>query len=120
MASRFPSLRSTPFNGLQEKSFDRNIRIAHATRLPYVTCMATNAILSEEAMKRTPQPIKARRWQAVLNRDASLDGTLVLGCSNTGNFCRPSCPPKRPRRENVNFFDDSLEAEETGYRACLR
>jgi AraC family transcriptional regulator, regulatory protein of adaptative response / methylated-DNA-[protein]-cysteine methyltransferase len=35
-------------------------------------------------------------------------------------FCRPSCPAKRPRRENVSFFDDALQAEQAGYRACLR
>src|SRR6202158_1006740 len=82
--------------------------------------MATNAILSEEAMKRTSQPMNARRWQAVLDRDASLDGTFVFGVSSTGIFCRPSCPAKRPRRENVNFFDHALEAEQAGYSACLR
>jgi AraC family transcriptional regulator of adaptative response/methylated-DNA-[protein]-cysteine methyltransferase len=105
--------------------------------------MATNAILSEEeAMKRTPQPapelavqtpavqtlavqtlavqINARRWQAVADRDASLDGAFVFGVSSTGIFCRPSCPAKRPRRENVSFFDHAHQAEQAGYRACLR
>src|SRR2546429_5509028 len=82
--------------------------------------MATNAILSEEAMKSTPQPINTRRWQAVLDRDSSLDGTFVFGVSSTGIFCRPSCPSKRPRRENVSFFERAREAEHAGYRACLR
>ena len=107
--------------GPQRNSFDRNIRIARAARLSYVTCMATNAILSEEeAMKRTPQQDPARRWQAVVDRDSSLDGTFVFGVSSTGIFCRPSCPAKRPRRENVSFFDHALQAEQAGYRACLR
>jgi AraC family transcriptional regulator, regulatory protein of adaptative response / methylated-DNA-[protein]-cysteine methyltransferase len=121
----------------RENSFDRNIRIVRAARLPYVTGMATNAILSEEeTMKRTPQPTavpkaaevavqiavqtNARRWQAVLDRDGSLDGTFVFGVSSTGIFCRPSCPAKRPRRDNVSFFDHALQAEQAGYRACLR
>jgi AraC family transcriptional regulator, regulatory protein of adaptative response / methylated-DNA-[protein]-cysteine methyltransferase len=113
------------FSDRPEKSFDRNIRIARAARLPYVTCMATNAILSEEeAMKSTLKPTPARmehrRWQAVLDRDASLDGAFVFGVSSTGIFCRPSCPAKRPRRENVSFFDHALQAEQAGYRACLR
>jgi AraC family transcriptional regulator, regulatory protein of adaptative response / methylated-DNA-[protein]-cysteine methyltransferase len=103
--------------------------------------MATNAILSEEeTMKRTPQPTAAqtavrmagrmagqiavqrdaRRWQAVVHRDRSLDGTFVFGVSSTGIFCRPSCPAKRPRRDNVSFFDHALQAEQAGYRACLR
>src|SRR5208282_1003336 len=99
--------------------------------------MATNAILAkEEVMKRAPEsteePIavqravqiaarmKARRWQAVLARDGALDGTFVFGVSSTGIFCRPSCPAKRPRPENVSFFDHALQAEQAGYRDCLR
>jgi AraC family transcriptional regulator of adaptative response/methylated-DNA-[protein]-cysteine methyltransferase len=96
--------------------------------------MATNAIFSkeDEAMKPTPHQISApspeqksaqtnaRRWQAVLARDRSLDGAFVFGVSSTGIFCRPSCPSKRPRRENVSFFPDALQAEQSGYRACLR
>jgi AraC family transcriptional regulator of adaptative response/methylated-DNA-[protein]-cysteine methyltransferase len=87
--------------------------------------MATNAILAEEeamksTLKPTPPRTEARRWQAVLNRDASLDGTFVFGVSSTGIFCRPSCPAKRPRRKNINFFDHALQAEQAGYRACLR
>ncbi|MGO9073953.1 MAG: bifunctional DNA-binding transcriptional regulator/O6-methylguanine-DNA methyltransferase Ada [Terriglobales bacterium] len=64
--------------------------------------------------------IHARRWQAIADRDRSLDGTFVFGVSSTGVFCRPSCAAKRPRRENVTFFDDALQAEHAGYRACLR
>jgi AraC family transcriptional regulator, regulatory protein of adaptative response / methylated-DNA-[protein]-cysteine methyltransferase len=91
--------------------------------------MATNAILEEEAapetgMTRTSQPSPAysvdARWQAVLQRDRSLDGAFVFAVSSTGIFCRPSCPAKRPRRENVAFFDHALQAEQAGYRACLR
>ncbi len=66
------------------------------------------------------EQIDARRWQAVADRDRSLDGTFVFAVSSTGVFCRPSCPAKRPRRQNVSFFDDALRAEEAGYRACLR
>src|SRR5271166_5763130 len=91
--------------------------------------MTTNAILSEEEpMNRTsqqspeqiPEQISDRRWQAVLDRDGSHDGTFVFGVSSTGIFCRPSCPAKRPRRENVRFFEHATAAEQAGYRACLR
>ena len=99
--------------------FDRNIRIAHAASLPYVIRMATNAILSETAMTKS-NPIDARRWQAVTARDSALDGAFVFAVSSTGIFCRPSCPSKRPRRENVSFFERAREAEQAGYRACLR
>ncbi len=126
--------RPEKFPVRDEKLFDRNIRIVRAPRQPYVTSMATNAILAkeEEAMKRTPEstkeqmpvqtavPINVRRWQAVLARDGTLDGMFVFAVSSTGIFCRPSCPAKRPRRQNVSFFDHALQAEQAGYRACLR
>ena len=65
-------------------------------------------------------PIDTRRWQAVTDRDTALDGAFVFAVSSTGIFCRPSCPSRRPRRENVSFFDQAREAEQAGYRACLR
>jgi AraC family transcriptional regulator of adaptative response/methylated-DNA-[protein]-cysteine methyltransferase len=88
--------------------------------------MATNAILSEDLMKPAIQPVpsdaktEARRWQAVTDRDSALDGAFVFAVSSTGIFCRPSCPSRRPRRENVRFFEQAREAEQAGYRACLR
>jgi AraC family transcriptional regulator, regulatory protein of adaptative response / methylated-DNA-[protein]-cysteine methyltransferase len=79
--------------------------------------MNTDAIFSnDEIMKLSDET----RWQAVVERDASLDGTFVFAVSSTGIFCRPSCPSKRARRENVRFFDHATAAEQAGYRACLR
>jgi AraC family transcriptional regulator, regulatory protein of adaptative response / methylated-DNA-[protein]-cysteine methyltransferase len=60
------------------------------------------------------------RWQAVLARDASRDGQFVFAVSSTGVYCRPSCPSKRPRRENVTFFRQPHQAESAGFRECLR
>src|SRR5437016_14493822 len=60
------------------------------------------------------------RWQAVLARDGASDGKFVFAVSSTGVYCRPSCPSRRPRRENVTFFHKPDEAEKAGYRACLR
>jgi AraC family transcriptional regulator of adaptative response/methylated-DNA-[protein]-cysteine methyltransferase len=59
-------------------------------------------------------------WRAVLTRDANSDGDFVFGVSSTGIYCRPSCPSRRPHRENVTFYQTPLEAERAGYRACLR
>jgi AraC family transcriptional regulator, regulatory protein of adaptative response / methylated-DNA-[protein]-cysteine methyltransferase len=84
--------------------------------------MTTNAILSEN-LNIEPEEMNAtskRRWLAVEKRDRSLDGSFVFGVSSTGVFCRPSCPARRPRRENVRFFDNATAAERAGYRACLR
>lgn len=60
------------------------------------------------------------RWHAVLARDGASDGKFVFAVSSTGVYCRPSCPSKRPRRENVTFYRHSLEAERAGFRECLR
>ena len=55
-----------------------------------------------------------------MERDASSDDRFVFAVSSTGIYCRPSCAARRPRRENVSFFRTTLEAEQAGYRACLR
>jgi AraC family transcriptional regulator, regulatory protein of adaptative response / methylated-DNA-[protein]-cysteine methyltransferase len=60
------------------------------------------------------------RWQSVLTRDRSADGTFVYAVRSTGVYCRPSCPSRRPRREVVAFFTDSTRAEQAGFRACRR
>lgn len=59
-------------------------------------------------------------WRAVLARDRGCDGLFVTGVLSTGIYCRPSCPARHPRRENVRFFPDVAEAEAAGLRACLR
>src|SRR5579859_3392941 len=64
--------------------------------------------------------IEDSRWQAVLDRNGASDGKFVFAVSSTGVYCRPSCPSKRPRRENVTFFRHVRDAESAGYRECLR
>lgn len=59
-------------------------------------------------------------WEAVLNRDASRDGSFVFAVRSTGIYCRPSCPARRPRREQVSFFQVPEAAEREGFRACKR
>jgi AraC family transcriptional regulator, regulatory protein of adaptative response / methylated-DNA-[protein]-cysteine methyltransferase len=82
-----------------------------------------NAILNlESEINMTPGPRNAQNkwWDAVLARDANHDGEFFFAVSTTGVYCRPSCPAKRPRRENVTFFRHPDEAEKAGFRACLR
>jgi len=62
----------------------------------------------------------SQKWSLVLARDANADGRFVYAVKSTGIFCRPSCPSRRPRRENVEFFDSTVEAQRAGYRACRR
>ncbi len=59
-------------------------------------------------------------WQAVLTRDTRFDGAFVFAVRSTGIYCRPSCPSRRPRREQVTFFPLPEAAERAGFRSCLR
>jgi AraC family transcriptional regulator, regulatory protein of adaptative response / methylated-DNA-[protein]-cysteine methyltransferase len=59
-------------------------------------------------------------WRAVIERDRAFDGRFVTGVLSTGIYCRPSCPARHPRRENVRFFADGAAARVAGLRACLR
>jgi AraC family transcriptional regulator of adaptative response/methylated-DNA-[protein]-cysteine methyltransferase len=59
-------------------------------------------------------------WQAVLERDRRFDGKFVFAVRSTGIYCRPSCPARRPRENNVRFYDDPATAEQEGFRACRR
>lgn len=60
------------------------------------------------------------RWQVALAKDRRFDGAFVIGVRSTGIYCRPSCPAKAPKRENVSFFTSPADAEAAGLRACLR
>jgi AraC family transcriptional regulator of adaptative response/methylated-DNA-[protein]-cysteine methyltransferase len=53
-------------------------------------------------------------------RDASYDGVFYLAVRTTGIFCRPSCPARKPKVENVEFFARTEDAVFAGYRPCKR
>jgi AraC family transcriptional regulator, regulatory protein of adaptative response / methylated-DNA-[protein]-cysteine methyltransferase len=57
---------------------------------------------------------------AVAGRDRSMDGVFYYAVLSTGIYCRPSCPSKHPRRENVVFFRARDAAERAGFRPCKR
>ncbi|WP_236601025.1 bifunctional DNA-binding transcriptional regulator/O6-methylguanine-DNA methyltransferase Ada [Ktedonobacter sp. SOSP1-85] len=59
-------------------------------------------------------------WDAVTIRSSRMDGAFVFAVRSTGIYCRPSCPARRPRRENVRFFRLPAEAVAAGFRPCLR
>jgi len=128
--------------------FARKIRIVRTALVPYAVAIMTftnltfptltgSAILEEQlsgemliahsnSTKPTGhEPSQAQmgddlRWNAVAARDSARDGEFVFAVSSTGIYCRPSCPARRPRRENVTFFSHPEQAEKAGFRACLR
>lgn len=57
------------------------------------------------------------RWAAVLARTG---GGFYYSVKTTGIYCRPSCPARRPRAENVRFHTSREEAERAGFRPCRR
>jgi AraC family transcriptional regulator of adaptative response/methylated-DNA-[protein]-cysteine methyltransferase len=63
---------------------------------------------------------EARYWQAISSREAEMDGVVYYSVLSTGVYCRPSCPSRKPKRENVVFFVRREEAENAGFRPCLR
>jgi AraC family transcriptional regulator of adaptative response / DNA-3-methyladenine glycosylase II len=59
-------------------------------------------------------------YRAVSTRDARFDGRLFIGVKTTGIYCRPICPARTPKRENVVFFASAAAAQDAGFRPCLR
>lgn len=75
---------------------------------------------NKNVASQVPPRMAARFWRATIARDARADGTFVLAVRSTHIYCRPSCPARRPLRQNVIFFRTREEAEKQGYRPCLR
>lgn len=86
-------------------------KTAAASRRPALTLVADNA----KALS-----IDEARWRAVASKDARADGTFLFAVKTTRIYCRPSCPSRLPRRENVRFFESAEAARGAGFRACLR
>jgi AraC family transcriptional regulator, regulatory protein of adaptative response / methylated-DNA-[protein]-cysteine methyltransferase len=61
-----------------------------------------------------------QRWAAVVAHDRTADTGWVYGVRTTGIYCRPTCPSRRPKRENVTFFATARDAAAAGLRACRR
>ena len=86
--------------------------------------MATLAQLRNEP--RSPMVDNVSRldpdtaWAAFMRRDRAWDGRIIGAVKTTGIYCKPSCPARMPKRENVRIFDSGEEARAEGFRACKR
>ncbi len=69
-------------------------------------------------LHRLPPP--AQMYDALVRRDVQFEGIFVVGVKTTGIFCRPSCPAKKPKAANVEYFGGSRDAVLAGYRPCKR
>src|ERR1700734_3338634 len=61
-----------------------------------------------------------RCYQAAQSKDARFDGQFFCAVTSTGIYCRPSCPARTPKRENMRFYPTAAAAQQAGFRACLR
>ncbi len=59
-------------------------------------------------------------YRAISTRDIRFDGRLFVGVKTTGIYCRPICPARTPKFENVSFYASAAAAQEAGFRPCLR
>ncbi len=58
--------------------------------------------------------------RARLSRDARFDGKFFIGVLTTRIYCRPICPARTCKEENVRYFPTAAAAAEAGFRPCLR
>jgi len=58
--------------------------------------------------------------RARLARDPRFDGLFFTGVLSTGIYCRPICPARSPKPENIVYFPSAAAAVEAGLRPCLR
>ena len=78
------------------------------------------ATIEMPAATASPARVESNPWDAIVRRDRSFDGVLFYAVKTTGIYCKPSCPSRRPRPANIQFFFDARQAERAGFRACRR
>ncbi|HXY28294.1 MAG TPA: Ada metal-binding domain-containing protein, partial [Acidimicrobiales bacterium] len=61
-----------------------------------------------------------RCYEAARGKDARFDGWFFCAVTSTGIYCRPSCPARTAKRQNMRFYATAAAAQQAGYRACLR
>jgi AraC family transcriptional regulator of adaptative response / DNA-3-methyladenine glycosylase II len=63
---------------------------------------------------------RERCYRALSARDARFDGRFFVGVETTGVYCRPICPARTPKLQNVRFYPCAAAAAEAGFRPCRR
>src|SRR5438309_1960935 len=68
----------------------------------------------------TALPWRDDYWELISKRDGKADGKFYYSVRTTGVYCRPSCPARLAKRENVRFYKTCADAEQAGFRPCKR
>lgn len=64
--------------------------------------------------------LRRRFYQALLDKNKDYEGTFFVGVKTTGVFCRPTCPARKPKFENCEFYNTAQEALLASFRPCMR
>jgi len=59
-------------------------------------------------------------YRARVSRDPRFDGKFFIAVTSTGIYCRPICPVRSPKRENIRYYPTAAAAADAGFRPCLR
>lgn len=58
------------------------------------------------------------KYKIILKKDASYENIFFTAVKTTGIFCRTNCPARKPKKENIIFYDSINDAIQNGYRPC--
>lgn len=67
-----------------------------------------------------PIELKSEYYQALLDKKTEYEGLFYVGVKTTGVFCRPTCPARKPKIENCEFFESAQQALLASFRPCKR
>src|SRR6478735_7208822 len=106
-------------------AFMRTMRFADASRrrsrgIDMATLAPAFAQRRADCVSNVSRHDADTAWAAFMRRDRAWDGRVIGAVKSTGIYCKPSCPARRPKRENVEFFVTAGEARAAGFRSCLR
>ncbi len=63
---------------------------------------------------------KKQYYRALIEKKAEYEGVFFVGVKTTGVFCRPTCPARKPKFENCEFFETAKQALLASFRPCKR
>ncbi|HZG17151.1 MAG TPA: trifunctional transcriptional activator/DNA repair protein Ada/methylated-DNA--[protein]-cysteine S-methyltransferase [Candidatus Bathyarchaeia archaeon] len=67
-----------------------------------------------------PEDMRQVYYQALVDKKSEYEGIFYVGVKTTGVFCRPTCPARKPKFENCEFFETAKEALLASFRPCQR
>ncbi len=59
-------------------------------------------------------------YQALLTKNIDYEGVFYVGVKSTGVFCRPTCPARKPKFINCEFYSSTQQALLASFRPCKR